>query len=123
MVGMNVCVEDAGDLPPMAPRQVEIYLRVKRGIDHHGLLACINEVRKASFSCAPHLDDTDVVRRHRYFSSVPAQTPGLHAAVQRQRLQPASLQLRGRPLPGFASPTPGHARSIPPNPPPPNPPP
>src|SRR5258707_3997851 len=62
MIGMDVRVEDAGNLPTVAPRQVEVVLRIKRGINHHSLLACANEIGEAAFSGAPHLDDTDVAR-------------------------------------------------------------
>src|SRR5712691_11445689 len=112
MIGVNVGLQDTSNLPPVLRSQVEIHLWVKRSVNHHRFILCTNEVRKAPFSCAPHLDDTDVVRRKRDFSNIPGQTPRLHPALQGQRLDPSCGQLLGCNLTGFASSTHGYNRSI-----------
>src|SRR6266849_2042550 len=113
MVSMNVCIKDAGDLPPVLCSQVKIYLWVKRSINDQSFILCPKKVRKASFSCAPHLKHPHSVASERDFSNVPGQTPPLHPAFQGQRLDPTCGQLIGGNLTGFASRTHGHDRSIP----------
>src|SRR5712692_6797590 len=95
MIGMNMRVKNAGNLPIMAPRQVEVHLGVKRGINHHDLLACTNEVRKAALSGAPHLKNMHNITTYRYFSNVPGQTPRLHPAIERKCLYPSCGKLLG----------------------------
>src|SRR5438128_5713058 len=102
MIGMNVGIKDAGNLPIVTPRQVEIHLRVKRSIDHHSLLPRANEVGETAFAGAPHLDDAEVARGYRHFSSIPGRAPRLHTAVKRHRLKPSGSQLLGGDLAGFA---------------------
>ena len=64
MIGVDMCIEDAGNLPPVAPRQVEIHVRIKGGIDHERFLPCANEVGEAAFAGAPHLDDPRAGNRY-----------------------------------------------------------
>src|SRR5260370_31593689 len=110
MIGRNMRVKDAANLPTMAPRQVDIHLRVKRGINHHGLLACADEVREATFSGASHLKNMHSVAGYRYFSDVPGQTPRLHPALKGKRLYPSCLQFLRRNQARFASATAGYYR-------------
>src|SRR5713226_1013166 len=112
MIGMNMRVKDAANLPTMAPRQVDIYLRVKRGINHHGLLACADEVREATFSGASHLKNMHSVASYRYFCDVPGQAPRLHPTLKGKRLYPSCLKLLRRNQARFASATDGHNRYI-----------
>ena len=89
VIGMDVRVKDTCDLPALGLCQVEVHLRVQRGINHDGLLAFANEIGEASFSGAPHLDDTGTTLLHRYLSDIPGQTPRLHATGK----APVSLAL------------------------------
>src|SRR5260370_29545232 len=105
MIGMNVRIEDAGDLPTLAPCQVEIDVRIKGGIDHESFLTCANEVGEAAFAGAPYLDDTRRTIFERYHSCIPRQAPCLHPSLKGERRNaPRSKLLSGK-LTGSASST------------------
>src|SRR5260370_39592064 len=109
---MDVRVKVTSDLPALGLWQVEVHLRVQRGINHDGLVALANEIGEASFSGAPHLDDTSTTLLHRYLSGIPGQTPRLHATFKGKRLYPSHYQLLSGDLAGFACCTHRHNRSI-----------
>src|SRR5260370_9650208 len=100
---MDVSVKDTCDLPALGLCQVEVHLRVQRGINHDGLLAFANEIGEASFSGAPHLDDTGTTLLHRYLSDIPGQTPRLHATFNGKRLYPSRCKLLSVIPPAYAS--------------------
>src|SRR5712691_10622919 len=105
MIGVDVRVEDAGNLPPMAPCQVEIDVRIKGGIDHESFLTCANEVGEAAFAGAPHLDDTRRTIFERDLGSIPRKAPRLHPSLKGAcRNAPRSKLLSGK-LTGSASST------------------
>src|SRR5438874_8414650 len=105
MVGMNVRVEDAGNLPPMALCQVEIDVRIKGGIDHESFLTCANEVGEAAFAGAPYLDDTRRTIFERDLGRIPRKAPCLHPSLKGARRNAPRSKLLGGKLTGSASST------------------
>src|SRR5947209_4165108 len=100
MIGVDVRVEDAGNLPPMAPCQVEIDVRIKGGIDHESFLTCANEVGKATFAGASYLDNTRRTIFERDLGSIPSQAPRLHPSLKGERWNASRSKLLGGKLTG-----------------------
>src|SRR6266702_7762090 len=105
MIGVDVRVEDAGNLPTMAPRQIEIDVRSKRGIDHESFLTCANEVGEATFAGAPYLDNTRRTIFERDLGSIPRHAPRLHPSLKGECRNAPRSKLLGGKLTGSASST------------------
>src|SRR5579875_994178 len=112
MVGMNMRVEDAGNVPAPVSRQIEIHLRVEGGIDDEGFFLYADEVGKTAFARAPHLDNMYWSIVDSNLGTTPGKTPGFHATFQGKGVKAVSCKEVGGNLTDFATGAHGHDRLI-----------
>jgi hypothetical protein len=111
VVGVDVGVEDVGDLPAallgeaFVPR---VHPRVHGSVDDSGLILRADQIRQATLAGAPDLHDLRFAPFQRDVSGVPGETPGLHAALQGENLVTPPAQLLGGERAGSAAAADGH---------------
>ncbi len=81
MIGVNVGLQYAGNLPPVLRSQIKIHLGVKRGIDDGSFFACPNEVGKTAFASPSHLDHPHGASWYGHLGGIPGQAPGFHSSL------------------------------------------
>jgi hypothetical protein len=77
---MEVSVKDPGDAPPALAGRSLVHVGVERRVDHVGLIASADDVRKAALAPAAHLDYGSIA--HLELSSVVHLAPRRHPPGQ-----------------------------------------
>src|SRR5690349_16114452 len=96
MVGVNMRIEHVTDSPSALRRQTQVHVRFYRGVYDGRFGFRTQDVGKASFAGAPHLQHRRVLQFR--LRRIPGKTPRLHSTRERKRVQPTLMKPLGRDL-------------------------